>query len=636
MTVRTESAAVSSMMEQWPMIRAIVAGTSAMRAAGEKFLPRWPNEDQESYKSRLSVATLYPAFARTVSVMASKPFSKNIVFSEDTPPNILEWSENIDLQGRNLHAFASDVMNDCIAYGVSGVLVDYPKADGVHTKADEKATGVRPYFTRYAPGTVLGWRVEKRAGADVLIQLRLLETVVEHDGEFGEKVVEQVRVLYQGAWQVFRKIEGKEDWFLFDEGTTTINEIPFVFFYGLRKTIGVGESPLLELAYQNVEHWQSGSDQQTILHVARVPILTIIGADDDTQITVGASSAVKLPVGANMMFVEHSGAAIAAGRESIKDLEERMRQTGAELLVFKPGLTTATQVTSENEANKCTLQRISEVFEDSLDQCLQFMAAWVGESEGGHVSLFNDFGAASLSDASAQLLLQANQSGKLSDESLVSEWKRRGILSPDLEWEDEQDRISEQGPSLGMMETLPTQPTTQIEPPKPEPVDLSPVMDAIKAIVIPEPVASDTSKTDAAIAALSAKVDSLAAVEAPKPEPVDLGPIQASIDALSVKVEAMEEPKPDDSAIIRQIVADAIKPLADQVSALSAKPDPKEPDLSAIMREVNQAIANIPKQAQPVMLIDPQTGAIKKQITLTYGDDGKPNGALVEQTGAKD
>ena len=182
-------------------------------------------------------------------------------------------------------------------------------------------------------------------------------------------------------------------------------------------------------------------DQQTILHVARVPILTVIGADSDSQITVGASSAVKLPVGADMRFVEHSGQAIEAGRKSLLDLEERMRQTGAELARSEAWRHYRNSSHSENEANRCTLQKIVEVFEDGLDQCLEYMADWVGEAEGGSVSLFTDFGAATLGEASAEFLLKANQSGKLSDETMFDEWKRRGIISPENEWNDEQERI---------------------------------------------------------------------------------------------------------------------------------------------------------------------------------------------------
>ncbi|MGT2493117.1 DUF4055 domain-containing protein [Cupriavidus basilensis] len=66
---------------------------------------------------------------------------------------------------------------------------------------------------------------------------------------------------------------------------------------------------------------------------------------------------------------------------------------------------TATEAANDAEANKSDLQRIVEAFEDSLDQCLQFTADWLGLPEGGHASLFKDFAAGSLSEPTAQLLL---------------------------------------------------------------------------------------------------------------------------------------------------------------------------------------------------------------------------------------
>lgn len=444
------SAAYNEMSGNWPIVTALMGGTLRIRMEGKTYLPQWPNESADSYRARLVTATLYPAFKRTVKVLASKPFSKAMTLSDNVPGRISDWLDNADLQGRNLQAFLYEVMKDCVAYGISGVLVDYPMAQGIATVADEKLAGVRPYFVHYPPGTVLGWRSERINGVEKLTQLRLKETIWQPSGEFGEEKIEQVRVLTPGAWQLWRKVQLK-DWALFDEGTTTLNEIPFVPFYGDRTGFMTGEPPLLDLAYQNVEHYQSSSDQQTILHVARVPILTIIGANDETEITIGAASAAKLPIGSDLKFVEHSGAAISAGRQALIDLEERMRQTGAELLVMKPGQMTATQIYSEDEANKCDLQRITENFEDAADQLLQYMADWVGEPEGGNVELFKDFGAATLSDASAQLLLTTNQAGKISDQTLVNEYKRRGILAADLDFETEQERIADQGPALGVV-----------------------------------------------------------------------------------------------------------------------------------------------------------------------------------------
>ncbi len=533
-TVRSESEAVSAMGTQWPMILSLLVGTSAMRKGGTKYLPQWPNEQSESYASRLATATLYPAFSRTVEVMASKPFSKPVAIEEGTPPRIMEWLDDVDLSGRNLHAFSADVMLDCISYGLSGVLVDYPQASQLRTRADEMVTGVRPYFAHYKPQSILGWKSTKRNGMEVLTQVRLLESVEEEDGPFGTKQVEQVRVLEPGLWFVYRKLG--DNWIIYEEGTTTLSEIPFVFFYGIRKSFGIGVAPLLELAFQNVEHWQSLSDQQTILHVARVPILVTVGADN-TSITVGASSAVGLPVGADMRFVEHSGQAIEAGRKSLLDLEERMRQTGAELLVLKPGDITATQVTSENEANRCTLQKIVEVFEDCLDQCLQYMADWVGEKEGGGVSLFTDFGAATLGEASAELLLKANQSGKLSDETMFDEWKRRGIISPENEWNDEQERIQEQGMALGMAENE-TQPNEPSEPVTNDNQDSANEMEAVTN----------------ALSELGSKVETLTAqVAEPQVAEIDLSAIEAQIASLAAMVAQLAskpEPQPQAQPVI--------------------------------------------------------------------------------------
>lgn len=611
-----------------------------MRDSGEQYLPKWPNEDAESYTARLATATLYPAFARTVEVMAAKPFSRPLTLADNVPARMVEWLNDCDLKGHNLHVFAGQLSRDVVGYGISGVLVDYPKVSNIKTQAEEKAIAARPYFTRYAPGTVLGWKTTIISGYEKLTQLRLLETVTEDDGEFGEKVVEQVRVLYPGKWEVWRKEDKREDWSVYEDGLTTLNEIPFVFFYGIRKDTGVGLPPLVELAYQNVEHWQSSSDQQTILHVARVPILTIIGADDNTSITVGSKSAVKIPMNGDMKFVEHSGSAIDAGRKSILDLEERMRQTGAELLVLKPGDVTATQVTSEDQANRCTLQRIAEDMEDALDQCLQYMADWVGEPEGGNASVFKDFGAANLAEASAELLLKSNQAGKLSDETYFGELKRRGIVAPDATWTDEQEKISEQGPALGMVGNDPVVNDPVVDPVADpvqlsEPIDLSPVLDAIAAIEKPEP--SDDSAIKSAIAALATQVSDLSAqVAEPQTAEIDLSPINDAIANLADKVASLEKQEPEDSTDeVRQIVADSIAPLLEKIAALSTKPEPKEPDLESlrnnIMRDVTAIVTQMQanQQPQPIVILDGQ-GQVKKQITIQKDANGNITGAISE------
>lgn len=453
--VRKVSTEAAALHLHCALIDALLGGTAAMRAAGEKYMPRWPGEDQESHKTRLAVATLFPAYQRTVEVLGSKPFSKPVTFGDDVPQKLRGWCQDVDRKGSNLHAFLSAICDEALGYGFSGILVDYPPTRDENdqplyvTKAAEDAAGVRPYFVQIHPRNILGWRKD---GAG-LSQLRLLETESVPDGEFGTKDIEQVRVLGRGTWQIWRKSEsaGKEAWIVHAQGSTTLKGIPFVPVNAKHPGSMAACPPLLELAYANVEHWQSKSDQQNILHVARVPILfgKMLG---EAVITVGAGSAVKGEApDSDLKFVEHSGAAIEAGRQSILDLEDRMRQAGAELLVIKPGNITESQTLADNEQGACALQKVAENIEDAADQALQLMAEWVSEAEGGHITIYKDFGAATLAEASAELLLKANQAGKLSDESLHEELQRRGIVKPDTTWDAEKERIDSQGPAPGTM-----------------------------------------------------------------------------------------------------------------------------------------------------------------------------------------
>jgi hypothetical protein len=440
------------MAANWPIVDALLGGTPAMRSAAKTYLPQWPGESDDAYKSRKDTATLFNAFGRTVEVLTGKPFSKPVTPSDDMPARILTWCDDIDLQGRNLHAFAASLTEAALSHGIEGILVDYPQAQNVRTKAEESAAGIRPYWVQIHAGNILGWKSQRINGAEVLTQMRLLEQVVEDDGEFGENVIEQVRVLYPGKWQTWRESEkvdanGKKEWVLHDEGVTTIKVIPFVPTYGRRTGFMTATPPLLELAHMNVEHWQSKSDQQTILHVARVPVLFGKMLAEDTQIVVGAGSMISSdnPQG-DLKYVEHTGEAIEAGRLSLLDLEDRMRQVGAELLVIKPGKTTVAQTVAENEAGMCALQRLVEDVEDAIDAALQLTALWIGEKQGGHVQIFKDFGVSTLAEASIDLLRDMNVDGTFSDESLFNEAKRRGYISQEVTWDDEKARIKQNAP----------------------------------------------------------------------------------------------------------------------------------------------------------------------------------------------
>lgn len=430
------------------MITALLGGTAAMRKAGKTYLPRWPNEEDAFYQNRLAVATLFPAFSRTVEVLSGKPFSRPVTWDETVvPARIREMFTDIDLQGTNLHSFLADICEEAMAYGLCGILVEHPPADKPLSLAEERQRGLRPYFVKVTANSLLDYESERVNGHETFTMLRFVETVSERDpeNEFVVKDIQQVRVLNPGRWRIYREkpnaTNGALEWQLHDEGTTSLKKITFVPVYGDKRGFMNGRPPLAELAWLNIEHWQSRSDQQTILHVARVPVL--FGKKlGDAPISVGAASAIMSEEDdADLRYVEHTGKAIEAGRTDILDLEEKMRQIGAELLVIKPGHRTVVQTLADNEAGTSALQRIVCDLADAARLALQYLAEWIGESDGGHVTIFSDFGATTLAEASADFLVGMHKERALSDETLFNEIQRRGLISSELRWVDEQGRI---------------------------------------------------------------------------------------------------------------------------------------------------------------------------------------------------
>ena len=441
---------MNRMAATWPKLEALKGGTPAMRAAKKTYLPQQPKEDDEDYAYRLATSTLFPAFMRTCGVMAGKPFSKELTLNK-VPAAVEQLLSDIDGQGRSLHAFASDVFADCgIEFGFGGILVDFTKTEeDVKTVADEKRAGLRPYWVHIKKDQILGYKAENRGGTMVLTQLRIAEQREVDDGEFGVSYVDVVRVYYPGRWELYQIATDGKSWVIVDEGLMSIGVIPFVPLYGVRLGFMEGVSPLLDLADLNIKHWQQQSDQDDSTRFARKRMVAFTGITSADEMTVASNYAIQLPPNADVKVVQGSAESVTVGRTELTALEQQMIQTGAELLVALPGQRTATEASNDAEANKSMLQSIVENFEDALDAALQLTADWLGAGEGGTVSLFKDFAAATLTDASAQLVLSMNMQGLITKETALKEMQRRAVLSADLDVKTEVGLAEDQVPDLG-------------------------------------------------------------------------------------------------------------------------------------------------------------------------------------------
>jgi hypothetical protein len=456
--VNDTSPAVDAMAPGWSKIDTLCGGTEPMRAAREKYLPKFPREDSESYDYRIKTSTLFNGLGRTVENMAAKPFAEPVT-CKDIAPEQEQWLQDVDQCGNNLNVFAHNVFTAGLKYGLTHILVECPPTtdkDGkllYPTKADEMKAGIRPYLVHITPKQVLGWKSAKTgAGAEVLTMLRLMECVEEDDGAFGVTKIDQVRVIEPGRWSTYRQNDKKE-WILHAEGKMSLQYVPLVTFYTKRTGFMTAVPPLTDLADLNIAHWQSSSDQTNVLHVARVPLLAVIGVNEGDTIVIGTKTATELPPGGDMKYVEHSGAAIEAGRLSIQDLENQMRAMGAELLAETQVATTATQNAIEDSEQKCQLSMMVEGLEDTLDQALMIMHDWMKLTYVGSIDIFDDFSSDAILQTAGPFvtaLVQLVNARMLSKEAAFDEMRRYGIVSPDRVWADIQAQIELEPPEFSV------------------------------------------------------------------------------------------------------------------------------------------------------------------------------------------
>lgn len=451
-------AAVLEMRQYWGIVEPLMEGTLAMRAAGQALLPKFPDEDPDVYKRRLNASTLLPAYSETVGNMTSRVFAQPMQLGDTVPDRIKEICTDADLSGCDINSWSVGFFREGLALGLTHAFVDYSATKRVRTMAEAKAAGARPYLVRVSPGQILGWRSK----GGVLTMVRFTETVEEEEGLFGMTAIEQVRVLTPGRWEVYRKSENSKGEMvesLHDFGQTYLSQIPWVTFYTGRTGLMQARPPLMELAHQNIKHWQSQSDQDNIVHVIRVPILTRSGVQErfDNQgrvipptFKVGAGVLTDLPGNAKMEYVEHSGQAAEAGRTSLKDLIEEMRMSGAKMLQPQTtGNKTATQAEEESAQELSPLSRMAVEFADCIAQLLQWMATYMGLAEGGLVELRGNFEMDFMPETSLPTLLAMVNGGMLSKQTLFAEMQRRGIIADEYNWDEELEKISAQGPALG-------------------------------------------------------------------------------------------------------------------------------------------------------------------------------------------
>ena len=426
-SVESPNTAYLNMEPHWLLIEALLSGTYGIRKGHRKYLPQEPRELDEAYDNRLLRSTLAPYYVRLERMLAGM-LTRKPVRLEDVSDVVTEQLFDVDLQGNDLNVWTYETARKCIRYGHVGVLVDAPKA----------GDNGRPYYVTFTPRDILGWRTEIADGKQKLTMVRLMEKITVPDGLYGEKQVQQVRVLTPGAFEIHQKDE-KGEFRLVDEGRTSLSEIPFSVAYANR--VGVLESrpPLADIAELNLKAYQVQSDLDNQLHISAVPMLAIFGFPQSAEeISAGPGEALALPESASASYIEPSGNSYSAQFQRLDQIAQQINELGlAAVLGQKLSAETAEAKRIDRSQGDSTMMVIAQQMQDLIDNCLTFHAQFMQQQQAGSSFINRDFLATRLEPQEIQALLQLYTAGTITQETLLNQLSAGEVLGDEFDVEEE-------------------------------------------------------------------------------------------------------------------------------------------------------------------------------------------------------
>ena len=420
----------------WILIEDLLQGTYGMRRKHRRYLPQEPRELDESYDNRLARSVCPPYYQRLERMLAGM-LTRKPVKLQDVSDAIREQLFDVDMQGNDLNVWTYETARKLVRYGHVGCLVDAP------------SNGGRPYWCTYTPRQILGYRTEQQDGAQRLTQLRLQEVVLEADpdSKYGEKQIDQVRVLTPGQYQIHQR-QDNGDYKVVDEGATSLAEIPFSVAYSNRVGFMESRPPLEDIAELNLKSYQVQSDLDNQLHISAVPMLAFFGFPTSAEeVSAGPGEALAFPADGRAEYIEPQGRSFDFQFKRLEQIALQINELGlSAVLGQKLSAETAASKMIDRSQGDSTMMVIAQNVQDMIDNSLKFHAEFMGQQEtAGSCTVNRDFIGARLDPADVNALLQLYTAGTITKDTLLQQLADGEVLGDDFDVQEEIDATASGG-----------------------------------------------------------------------------------------------------------------------------------------------------------------------------------------------
>lgn len=470
--------ALTAMRAKWELGDLLLSDSEGMIEAGQDVLPREQDETEDEFRRRIARTVLTNYYGDTLDRHSGMPFAKNITFDPPLPEQLAYIERNVDGAGRSITVMARDLMREGMHRGLTHVLVDMPSGPDRDYSDTLKR---RPLMVHIQPGCLYGVTDEPdAAGDDVVTYARFMQRRTVPKGQFSEESVDMVMVVRAAAVSTDdeQSVDGdvteysrdaSGDWRIAGDPVAYQHDAVPLFTFYTKQTGAYEALPAYRyLAELNKAHWQSDADQRHALSYGRRATLVQTGWKDSNDAAQAAAKGEKLSkrqtlgygrrltskdADANAFFLETGGAPLAAGREDLKALEERMERFGAAQVSKNAGIT-ATSRMLDNQRDTCNLEAWCTRLEQVLLAAVRVMARWKGVDlpEGQKLMIDRSFADPTTDAEDLPHIMALSAQGKLSTGTVLAECRARGVLLTVTDPESELTKIADEAERLQQMQ----------------------------------------------------------------------------------------------------------------------------------------------------------------------------------------
>lgn len=478
MSVYTTHHEYEKALSTWTKCSDFVAGSEAVKAKREMYLPR-PNPDDttpeanQRYQNYLDRAVFYELSADTVDKYLGLVFKQDPTFEVDE--RLAYLKKNADGGGVSIYQQAQNGFKKLMVNARFGLFVDMPNFGDNISQADIERQNIRPKILFYTAENIINWHIAERNNLMTTVLIVLREYVQEQKTEFEFKTIEQYRYLGLDEIGFFVEVYRKND-----DGKSYLHAervypkangqywqtIPFQIFGSQFNTWQIQKAPIEPLV--NIEkgiYCNSADAENSRFLCGQVQPFANLGQmafDYYTQpkydeqgnkipppkFKLGSETILML--GENGIFGFAQAQSNTMATEGIKEKREIIHDLGLQLGQAGSAVKTATQAEHDAHAqySKASLcvANLNEGFENVLAWC----SAYLGITSTAKFKIRQNFIEPTIDVNILNTLSALVDGGKIPKSALYERARAMGLISAELSDDDIDGMIEADNPTLDL------------------------------------------------------------------------------------------------------------------------------------------------------------------------------------------